>query len=174
MPKTFRSARRALGAFAGALLLVAGAASLASAAPTGSASLSGDGTPKAPVAATPITPGSTAKATSTMTTLASPPAACRPYVQSSYAISCYEYNGDVQWIRDLDANGWQAVVHVQTDYGKNRYCGALPAAQGWGYCNYDHREDSCVRFRFYELKDGVTRNWTVFSPYYHASTGTLC
>lgn len=164
----FRTARRSLGAFAGALLLVAGAASLASASPTGSASLSGDGTPNAPVAATPL-----AK-TKTMTLLASPPADCRPYVQSSYAISCYEYDGDDQWIRDLDANGWQAVVHVQTNYGKNRYCGALPAAQGWGECTYDHREDGCVRFRFYELKDGVTRNWTVFSPYYHASNGTLC
>ncbi|TWD79792.1 hypothetical protein FB561_0858 [Kribbella amoyensis] len=157
---------RTLGALAGAAVLVAGTATLASAAPTGSV---GDGSPTAPVAAVPV-----AKASSSMTTLASPPAACRPYVESAYAQSCYEYDGDDQWIRDLNANGWQAVVHVQTNYGKNRYCGALPAAQGWGECTYDHREDGCVRFRFYELKDGVTRNWTVFSPYFHASTGTRC
>lgn len=165
MSPLFRSTRRTLGAFAGAALLVLGTASLASAAPTGVSG--GDGTPIAPAAATPV-------AKSGMTTLAAPPAACRPTVESAYAVSCYEYDGDDQWIRDLNANGWQAVVHVQTNYGKNRYCGALPAAQGWGECTYDHREEGCVRFRFYELKDGVTRNWTVFSPYFHASNGTRC
>lgn len=137
-----------LATLAGAALLVTGSASTAAAAPA---------------------PDNTAVAV-----LAAPPSGCSPTVTTPWGQTCFEYEGDDQWIRDLDANGWQAVVHVQTNYAKNRYCGALPAADGWGECAYDHRENSCVRFRMYELKDGVTRNLTGFTLWHRVSDGGFC
>ena len=79
-----------------------------------------------------------------------------------------------QWVQDRDENGWATVVHVQTNYDKNRYCQALPAAQGWDYCNFDHIEGKCVHFRLYELKDGVTRHQTGWSPWYGTEYGSPC
>jgi len=71
-------------------------------------------------------------------------------------------------------NDWAAVVHVQTNYGKDRYCQALPSAQGWGTCNYNHEEGKCVRFRLYELKDGVVRNMSDYSRWYGTEYGSPC
>ena len=88
--------------------------------------------------------------------------------------TCYQWVGDDQWVIDGDANGWAAVVHVQTNYGKDRYCQALPAAQGWAKCNYDHIEGKCVRWQMYELKDGDTRNFTGWSAWYGTQYGYPC
>jgi hypothetical protein len=98
---------------------------------------------------------------------------CR-YKSSNLGGTCFQWVGDDQWVFDGWTNGWATVVHVNTNYGKDRYCQALPSAQGWAKCNYDHREDKCVRFRMYELKDGTTRNWTDWSPWYGADYGWPC
>jgi hypothetical protein len=108
------------------------------------------------------------------TVLAAPPAGCNPWLTTSWGQTCYEYEGDDQWVRDLNANGWAAVVHVQTNYGKNRYCVSLPAAQGWGECTFDHRETGCVRFRMYEERNGVTRNPTGWTLWHSIATGGFC
>src|SRR5690349_1633512 len=98
---------------------------------------------------------------------------CRDY---GYGLgeTCFQWEGDVSWVRDLAENGWATVFHIQTNYGKDRYCQAPSKADGWGYCNYDHREGKCVRWRLYELKDGVTRNGTLFSPWYGTEYGSPC
>ncbi|TCC21173.1 hypothetical protein [Kribbella speibonae] len=88
--------------------------------------------------------------------------------------TCYQWVGDDQWVIDGIANGWTAVVHVQTNYGKDRYCKALPAAEGWGKCNYDHIEGKCARWQMYELKDGDTRNFTPWSAWYGTQYGYPC
>ena len=85
-----------------------------------------------------------------------------------------QWVGDDQWVFDGWTNGWAAVVHVQTNYGKDRYCQALPSADGWGTCNYDHEEGKCVRFRLYELKDGLVRNMSDFSRWYGTEYGSPC
>lgn len=116
---------------------------------------------------------STATATTKFSAAAAPPA-CNVRITVWYGETCFQAEGDEQWIRDLDANGWQAWVHVQTNYDKNRYCGALPAADGWGVCSYDHDETKCVRFRMYEEKGGVERNFTTWTAWHKVSTGGLC
>ena len=88
--------------------------------------------------------------------------------------TCYQWVGDDQWVVDGIANGWAAVVHVQTNYGKDRYCQALPSAQGWAKCNYDHVEGKCVRWEMYELKDGDTRNFTGWSAWFGTQYGYPC
>lgn len=88
--------------------------------------------------------------------------------------TCFQWVGDDQWVQDLDENGWATTVHVQTNYGKNRYCAAPPKAKGWGVCNYDHKEGKCVRWRFYELKGNETRNWSAFSQWWGTEYGTAC
>jgi hypothetical protein len=93
---------------------------------------------------------------------------------TEYAATCFQWVGDNQWIEDRDANGWAAVVHVQTNYGKNRYCQALPAAEGWGYCDYDHKEGKCVRFELYEAKGSEKRNWSGWSPWFGTAYGSPC
>ena len=102
-----------------------------------------------------------------------------PYSQvkclnSSYASTCFPWEGDNQWIIDREANGWAAVVHVQTNYDKNQHCKAMPAAEGWAFCDFDHQEGKCVRFRLYELKNDVKRNETAWSPWYGTEYGSLC
>ncbi|MFF1815910.1 hypothetical protein ACFVWG_01350 [Kribbella sp. NPDC058245] len=88
--------------------------------------------------------------------------------------TCFEWVGDIQWVQDNIENGWATVVNVQTNYGKDRYCQAPPKAKGWGYCDYDHKEGKCVRWRFYELKDGTTRNWGYWSAWYGTAYGYPC
>lgn len=88
--------------------------------------------------------------------------------------TCYQWVGDDQWVMDGWTNGWAAVAHVQTNYGKDRYCQARPSAEGWDYCKFDHQEGKCVRMRMYELKDGVTRNWGGWSAWYGTSYGWPC
>ncbi|MFF0339888.1 hypothetical protein [Kribbella sp. NPDC004875] len=98
---------------------------------------------------------------------------CR-FAGYSIGSTCFKWVGDNQWVFDGLTNGWAAVTQVQTNYGKNRYCQALPSAEGWGYCNYDHVEGKCVRFRMYELKDGVTRSWGAWSKWYGTDYGWPC
>ncbi len=87
---------------------------------------------------------------------------------------CFQWEGDVSWVQDHQENGWATVFHIQTNYGKDRYCQAPSKADGWGYCDYDHREGKCVRWRIYELKDGTTRNLTLFSAWYGTEYGSPC
>jgi hypothetical protein len=110
------------------------------------------------------------------TTTGAPPAAgtCAGGLITEYAATCFQWVGDKQWIEDRDANGWAAVVHSQTNYGKDRYCQARPAAEGWNYCDYDHIEGKCVRFMLYELKDGVTRNPSIWSAWIGTEYGSPC
>jgi hypothetical protein len=90
------------------------------------------------------------------------------------ADTCFQWAGDKQWIKDNIANGWSGVVQVQTNYGKDRYCQAPPAAEGWAYCDFNHTEGKCVRFRTYELKNGETRNWHEWSKWYGTDYGWPC
>lgn len=93
---------------------------------------------------------------------------------TDFAATCFQWVGDDQWIEDRDPNGWAAVVHVQTNYGKDRECQALPAEQGWGLCKFDHKEGKCVRFQLYELKDGVERRHSGWSAWYGTEYGSPC
>lgn len=128
------------------------------------------GTLTAPTVATPVDPAAMSTAGYSYT---APVDHCILYGYEIGA-TCYQWVGDDQWVIDGDANGWAAVVHVQTNYGKDRYCQALPAAQGWAKCNYDHIEGKCVRWQMYELKDGDTRNFTGWSAWYGTQYGYPC
>ncbi|NEA34523.1 hypothetical protein [Streptomyces sp. SID13031] len=103
-----------------------------------------------------------------------PPAGACRYLTTEYASTCFAWVGDDQWIRDLDPNGWAAVVHVQTNYGKDRYCQAQPAADGWNYCKFDHEEGKCVRFMMYEAKGEEKRRYTAWTPWYGTEYGWPC
>ena len=120
--------------------------------------------------------GTTAAASAAPTAPASfpPGISCSVHYATSFAETCFVANGDDQWIRDLKANGWTAVVHVQLNYLKDRTCSALPAAEGWGVCKFDHVEDKCVRFELFEKKGNETRNPSAWSRWYHVSNGQLC
>jgi len=168
MDRTHGRIRRLVGGLALATLLLIGSYGTAAAAPIDDAAggTTADGTFLAPVDATPTAP-------------AMAPAATWPNVNCVGIITtntrtCYQWEGDDQWVVDDNANGWKSVVHVQTSYGKDRYCGAPPKADGWGVCNYDHRENTCVHFRTYELKDGATRYLTPFGPWYNTASGNDC
>ncbi|NEA34525.1 hypothetical protein [Streptomyces sp. SID13031] len=104
---------------------------------------------------------------------AAPPFACLNFY-AGWGETCYEWDGDDQWVRDLDANGYTAVVEVRTNYGKFRECAAPTAAEGWKECKYDHEEKKCVSFRMTEHKGttpGRHTNWTLW---YSTSTGKEC
>jgi hypothetical protein len=175
---------RALAVPAAALLLASGltqvtAAAQAVAAPGASAVVQaadsdtddGDtGTLTNPTMATVVAPAAMSTAGYSYT---SPVDHCILYGYEIGA-TCYQWVGDDQWVVDGIANGWAAVVHVQTNYGKDRYCQALPSAEGWGKCNYDHVEGKCVRWQMYELKDGDTRNFTGWSAWYGTQYGYPC
>lgn len=119
----------------------------------------------------------TVDAPSEFSTLGDPPNFnnCRQW-GTYWGETCFQWVGDVQWVKDNITNGWTTAFHVQTNYGKDRYCGAPKAADGWGYCNYNHIEGKCVRWRSYELwrPTGETRNFTVWSAWYGTEYGSLC
>ncbi|MFB6720678.1 hypothetical protein ACFCV3_10975 [Kribbella sp. NPDC056345] len=118
--------------------------------------------------------GATAASASPTAVAEEPPYSEVKCLNSEYASTCFQWVGDDQWIIDREANGWAAVVHVQTNYGKNVECKAMPAAEGWALCLFDHEEGKCVRFRLYELKDDVKRKYTAWSPWYGTEYGSLC
>ncbi|MGC4936603.1 hypothetical protein [Kribbella sp. DT2] len=105
---------------------------------------------------------------------APPGVRCSFFWNTSFADTCFESDGDDQWIRDLVANGWAAVVHVQLNYLKDRTCKAMPAAEGWGVCKFDHVEDKCVRFQLYEQKGDAIRNRTHWSRWFHVNGTGYC
>lgn len=82
--------------------------------------------------------GGVTSAAAAVENISPPPASQCRYFYADYAATCFQWVGDDQWIEDRDENGWAAVVHVQTNYGKDRYCQAAPAAEGWNYCKFDH------------------------------------
>jgi hypothetical protein len=93
--------------------------------------------------------------------------------------SCFEPDGDKHWVRDQTPNHWSVRIQIQTDYGKIRWCANTHGADSWHSCNFDHREDTCVRWRMFEQSDRVpipldnTRKWTDWSAWENTSTGSL-
>jgi hypothetical protein len=109
---------------------------------------------------------------------ASPPGACEYfYSDPYYGETCFEWEGDDQWVWDGAPNGWGVVVQIETDYGKVRWCANREGASTWVECKFDHDEDHCVRFRLFEQDDGAdgpTRNLTAWSQYISIRTGSNC
>ncbi|MEV6285338.1 hypothetical protein [Kribbella sp. NPDC051770] len=164
MLKLLGTTKRVLAVAAGVMLIGAGAASTASAAP-------------APVDLRDAAQsGEAVKVVGAdrMVAAAAPPAGCVG-IYTSWAATCFQWDGDDQWVVDLDANGWTAVAGVDTNYGKERDCAAPAAADGWKECKYDHREGTCVRFFLYEKKSNGTLNRvSAYSPWYSTSNGARC
>jgi hypothetical protein len=105
-----------------------------------------------------------------------PPAAC-VYYESSFGASCFEWEGDDQWVADLASNGWSARAQIETNYGKTRWCANTHTAPSWHECTFDHDEDGCVRWRMYEQDGGdtgPTRNWTNWTAWHSIRTGDAC
>lgn len=92
--------------------------------------------------------------------------------------SCFEPIEDDQWVEDVQpSNGWNVRVQSETNYGKIRWCAPTDyEVSGWHGCGYDHREDSCVRFRGYEQQSGgtATRRWTNWTDWLSVSHGGYC
>lgn len=110
---------------------------------------------------------------SATTTVAAAPSNCVG-IATSWAATCYEWAGDDQWVIDGDPNGWTAIAHLETNYGKTRECAAPSAADGWKECKYDHKESECVRFFIYEKKGNELGRFSAWSPWYSTSTGNRC
>lgn len=97
---------------------------------------------------------------------------------ASYGYTCFEWDGDDQWVYDAASNGWGVGVDIRTNYGKYRSCEKTHGAGKWHECKFDHRENTCVQFRLYQ------RNWngsTVVRDYYtkwsqwvNTATGKPC
>jgi len=98
---------------------------------------------------------------------------CKRYT-TTLVDTCFQWVGDDQFLHDRVANDWRGAVHTQTNYGKDRFCGSVPSAEGWAVCKYDHREGKCVRMRTYEVKGGVSRNFSAWSPWYGTEYGSPC
>ncbi|MBB5838494.1 hypothetical protein [Kribbella italica] len=165
MSKVLGITKRVFAVAAGVMLLGAGVAGTASAAPapTDPRSLVGAGG------------GEAVKVSGEgMAVAATPPAGCVG-IYTSWGATCFQWDGDDQWVVDLDANGWTTVAGVDTNYGKERDCAAPAAADGWKECKYDHREGTCVRFFLYEKKSNGTLNRvSAYSPWYSTSNGARC
>ena len=104
-----------------------------------------------------------------------PPNGCR-YYESPFGASCFEWDGDDQWVQDSEPNDWSARAQIQTSYGKVRWCANTHHAVSWHECEFDHSENTCVRWRMYEQHGtgGPTRNWTPWTRWHSTSTGDLC
>jgi hypothetical protein len=120
-----------------------------------------------------VTLGGAAATATPAAALVSPPTACRYFI-TTYGETCYEWDGDDQWVRDRDANGWTTIVEIQTNYDKYRECVAPAAADGWRECGFDHKENKCVRFRMVERKGVLTNRVSTWTLFYSTSTGTEC
>ncbi|GAB3935793.1 hypothetical protein GCM10029976_046600 [Kribbella albertanoniae] len=139
---------RALGVLAGTALLAIGAVPAATAAP-----------------AAEVTPMSASAAAA--------PTNCVG-IATSWGATCFKPAGDNQWVVDKDANGYAVIAHVETGYGKIRECKSLPSADGWGYCDFDHKEGECVRFYMYEQKGNDIGRVSAWSRSYSIADGTEC
>ncbi|NEA34524.1 hypothetical protein [Streptomyces sp. SID13031] len=149
--------RRTFAVLAGTALVSVGAATVAAAAPAA----------PEPAAA------QRSASVSATTALAAGPTNCVG-IATAWAATCYQWDGDDQWVIDGDANGWTAIAHVETNYGKTRECVAPAAADGWKECKYDHREGTCVRFFLYEKKGSDLGRFSAWSPWYKTSNGNAC
>lgn len=109
----------------------------------------------------------------------SPPQACGYYYGgASYGATCFEWDGDDQWVYDRYSNGWGVGVDLRTNYGKYRTCENTHGAGTWHECKYDHRENTCVQFRLYERNWNGTsvdyRNVTPWSEWVNTASGDPC
>lgn len=150
---TSRSARRVFAVGAASAALVLGGAAYASA-----------GTPAhQPVRSAQAVPSSH-------------PSQCNtPLVTNSIGRTCFQSDGDWQWVRDDIANGWTTYGQLETTYGDiHRYCKAPPKADGGGWCNWNVGEQGCVKYRVFETDGYTDRNFSGWSRWYSASTGAAC
>jgi hypothetical protein len=72
--------------------------------------------------------------------------------------TCYEAQGDDQWVIDTLNNDRRFWVYIETEYGKKRYCGDDTA--GWTECKFDHREHECVIFAGHYRAPDSYFGWT--------------
>lgn len=95
---------------------------------------------------------------------------------TSYGATCFEWNGDDQWVYDGASNGLRVGVLIETDYGKTRICENAHGAGTWHECKFDHREERCVRFAMYQRDgaNGEPRDVTNYSPWVSIRTGRAC
>lgn len=108
-----------------------------------------------------------------------PPVNCRPFHTEDpyYGETCYEWEGDDQWVYDGASDGWSARVEIETLYGKVRWCASTGTAGHWTECKLDHEEGSCVHFRMYEQDggdNGPTRYWTPWTTWISTTSGRDC
>jgi hypothetical protein len=100
----------------------------------------------------------------------------RRVCRESRLASCFEWDGDDQWVQDSKSNDGSARAQIQTNYGKVRWCANTHQAVSWYECTFDHSENTCVRWRMYEQHGtgGPSRNWTPWTRWHSTSTGDLC
>jgi hypothetical protein len=123
--------------------------------------------------------------------LATPTPAHAGFAQCTYflyrahvADSCFEPNGDVTWVGDVEENGWSAEVLLEASYPadglsvKTRVCQHdfdFPRGeQGYTSCDYDHKETHCVRWWVYERNiddPSKTRNYKGPTPWIGVDDG---
>ncbi|WP_444948073.1 hypothetical protein [Micromonospora ureilytica] len=87
---------------------------------------------------------------------AAPPISCSYYLYApGVGDSCFQPDGDVTWLDDIDDDGWNPEVMLEASYPaegnsyKTRFCTHDPDSR-WQSCNFDHRETHCVRWWIYE------------------------
>lgn len=97
---------------------------------------------------------------------------------ASYGATCYEWDGDDQWVYDAASNGRGVGVEIYTNYDKFRRCENTHGAGTWHECQFDHRENTCVTFRLYERNSSGTSvdrfNYTAWSQWVNTATGNPC
>ncbi|MFJ7995644.1 hypothetical protein ACIQ7D_00445 [Streptomyces sp. NPDC096310] len=81
--------------------------------------------------------------------------------------SCFVSYGDKFKVSDFRADGMRVVADWETDYGRTGECHQSGGNGAVGYCNYDMREDSKVRFRVLRRDgaEGDDHNRTQWSPW---------
>jgi len=117
--------------------------------------------------------GATTAAAAPAAVQATPPNGCLSF-STVFGQTCYEWEGDDQWVRDLDPNGWTTVVEIRTNYGKFRDCAAPAAADGWKECKFDHEEKKCVSFRLIEKRGTALGRQTAWTLFYSTTSGKEC
>jgi hypothetical protein len=98
-----------------------------------------------------------------------------------YGETCFEVDGDDQWVYDGDQNGWRVGVNIATDYGKIRHCENTHGEGTWHECTFNHDEDGCVSYQLYERDadeqnggDGEPDYHSPWSPWISIRTGAPC
>lgn len=111
---------------------------------------------------------------------AAPPVSCTHYLfAAGVGDSCFQPNGDVIWLDDVDDDGWNTEVRLEAsypadgDFYKTRFCAHDPYSR-WQSCDFDHRETHCVRWWIYERseeKPSLTRSVKGPTPWIGADDG---